>query len=588
MQHGARERGGIGGGERRGHAAHGEGRGSQCGHREAECRERVRVLFRGGDLEGLRRERGGYEQRLHRKVRVLCGLQPLVDDALVRRVHVHEHEAAAVLCEDVDAVELREGEAERMRIVGVPRGGRWRLGVARAEESGVERGGLGGVDGERGLCGHRSIRALVAAGPRPARGAAEAAIAAAVRHAGAVATPARGRTGSLCAAAPSHARRRQLRRCDPELVRRGHGRLLRRRGGQRLLHRAPHELVYPTRIAEAYFRLLRMHVHIHAPRIDREPQRIRRLPVVVQHVAIGLAQCMREHAIAHEASVDEDVLSAALRGIRGAHREAADPRVTGRHVHARRVRHEVVAQDRLHTRLPSALLQAVHGAAVVVQREAHVRMRERDAAEGLVAVTPFGGIGAQELASRGRVEEELLHGHARAGRECCRRDGRDRPALNLDAPSVRLAHGARGERHTRDRRDRRQCLAAKTQCRDAFEVGGRAELGRGMPRQRERQLLARDAATVVHHADALHAAAGDVDLDLRRAGIERVLEQLLQHRARPLDDLAGGDLADQEIRQRLDRRHQRGTISARDCATSVRRCHRSPRPAPRGARRDRF
>ena len=50
--------------------------------------------------------------------------------------------------------------------------------------------------------------------------------------------------------------------------------------------------------------------------------------------------------------------------------------------------------------------------------------------------------------------------------------------------------------------------------------------------------------------------AGDVDVDLRRAGVERVLEQLLQRRRRPLDDFAGGDLADQEIGQRPDRRHQ--------------------------------
>ena len=39
------------------------------------------------------------------------GLQALVDDALVRRVHVDEHEPVAVLREDVDAVQLREREA---------------------------------------------------------------------------------------------------------------------------------------------------------------------------------------------------------------------------------------------------------------------------------------------------------------------------------------------------------------------------------------------------------------------------------------------------------------------------------------------
>jgi len=42
-------------------------------------------------------------------------------------------------------------------------------------------------------------------------------------------------------------------------------------------------------------------------------------------------------------------------------------------------------------------------------------------------------------------------------------------------------------------------------------------------------------------------AARDVDVDLRRARVEAVFEQLLQRRGRTLDDLAGSDLIDQEI-----------------------------------------
>ena len=52
------------------------------------------------------------------------GLQALVDDPLVRRVHVDEHEAVAILREHVDAVELREREAERMLVAGVRKIGR--------------------------------------------------------------------------------------------------------------------------------------------------------------------------------------------------------------------------------------------------------------------------------------------------------------------------------------------------------------------------------------------------------------------------------------------------------------------------------
>ena len=45
-------------------------------------------------------------------------LEAFVDDALVRGVHVHEDEARDVLREDVDAMELREREAQHRRLRG--------------------------------------------------------------------------------------------------------------------------------------------------------------------------------------------------------------------------------------------------------------------------------------------------------------------------------------------------------------------------------------------------------------------------------------------------------------------------------------
>ena len=106
-------------GERRRNAAHRERRGAERGDREAQAVERLGVLVGRGHFERRRRERRRHQQRLHRHALVQRRLQPLVDDALVRRVHVDEHEARAVLREHVDAVQLREREAERMRVAGV-------------------------------------------------------------------------------------------------------------------------------------------------------------------------------------------------------------------------------------------------------------------------------------------------------------------------------------------------------------------------------------------------------------------------------------------------------------------------------------
>ena len=120
----------------------------------------------------------------------------------------------------------------------------------------------------------------------------------------------------------------------------------------------------------------------------REPQRVRRLAVVMQDVAIGLAQRVREHAVADEAAVDEHVLPAALRRVRRPHRVAGQRQRAGRGVDAGAAGDERIGEQRLDARLPALRQQAVDDAPVVLQREAGLGMRERDAPERLVAVRP--------------------------------------------------------------------------------------------------------------------------------------------------------------------------------------------------------
>ncbi len=83
---------------------------------------------------------------------------------------------------------------------------------------------------------------------------------------------------------------------------------------------------------------------------------------------------------------------------------------------------------------------------------------------------------------------------------------------------------------------------------DGGEVIESGDLAGGVAADRERQLLGGDAAAVVAHAHEADAAALDVDLDAVRAGIEAVLDQLLDDGGRPLDHFAGGDLVDELVR----------------------------------------
>jgi len=73
-----------------------------------------------------------------------------------------------------------------------------------------------------------------------------------------------------------------------------------------------------------------------------------------------------------------------------------------------------------------------------------------------------------------------------------------------------------------------------------------------MARQRQGQLVAGDAAPVVAHPQQPQSALLDLDLDLPGAGVDGVLDQFLDRRGGPLDDLAGGDLVDELRRQGAD------------------------------------
>ncbi len=118
-------------------------------------------------------------------------------------------------------------------------------------------------------------------------------------------------------------------------------------------------------------------------------------------------------------------------------------------------------------------------------------------------------------------------------------------------------HLSAAEGQPRNGGDRGERLAPKAERADAFELGERGDLAGRMAAQRERQFARRDAVAVVFDDDRADAAAHQLHADFARAGIERVVDQLAHHRSRALDDFAGGDLADQLVRQFADRAARR-------------------------------
>ena len=74
----------------------------------------------------------------------------------------------------------------------------------------------------------------------------------------------------------------------------------------------------------------------------------------------------------------------------------------------------------------------------------------------------------------------------------------------------------------------------------------------------EHQIGLAHALAVVGDADEAAAAAVGEHVDAARAGIERVLDQFLDHARRTLDHLAGGDAVDDGFRKLADGHGQLG------------------------------
>ena len=181
-------------------------------------------------------------------------------------------------------------------------------------------------------------------------------------------------------------------------------------------------------------------------------------------------------------------------------------------------------------------------AAVVGEAEGHIRPRQRHAPEDFVAVGIFGRLLLEKFASRRGIEVEVggLDDRAAAqGR------WRQREIGGVDAPAVGGIYGATGQGQARHRGDRGQRLAAEAVGGDAFEIDQAGDLAGGMPRQGERKFGLGDAAAVVGDADRAYASLHEFHVDLARAGIEAVLDQLLEYGGRAFDHFASGDLADE-------------------------------------------
>ncbi len=186
--------------------------------------------------------------------------------------------------------------------------------------------------------------------------------------------------------------------------------------------------------------------------------------------------------------------------------------------------------------------------------EANPAVGERHLRQELDDQAALGGIALHKLETGGRVIKEIRDDDRRtvrtAGLFPCHH-----VALIEEEPEAGLAPAAfRQQLDPAHRRDGGQRLPAKSQRLDGREVRLGADLARRMAQKGRLRLLRRDAAAVVRHADIGLPALSDLHEDGGGAGVDGVLDQLLDDGNRPVHHLSGGDPVGHLFFQHLNHR----------------------------------
>jgi len=183
------------------------------------------------------------------------------------------------------------------------------------------------------------------------------------------------------------------------------------------------------------------------------------------------------------------------------------------------------------------------------QAEGDGRVRERVLAHHPGAVAVLSRLRLEELEPGGEVVEEPPDGDCGAAGTGLPFALDDVLAVEGEDRAQRLVGEPGGELDIRDGGDAGQGLAPEAQRLDDGEVLKRVYLARGVALEGEFDVCEGDSGAVVSDADVLHATASQLDVYLAGAGIDGVLDELLDHGRRALDNFAGGDAGDDAGRQ---------------------------------------
>ena len=307
-----------------------------------------------------------------------------------------------------------------------------------------------------------------------------------------------------------------------------------------------------------------MDVHIDLRGIDGDIHHRDRMASGQQQRVIRLLDGGVEHAAEHPAMIDEEghMLACALKA-------AGQTSVTAHHrpfgivvvaVQAANrhhlLRHLQPINLHQHARQLTVAGRSEDLATLAGHAESNLRIGQRILLQQVQAVADLRVAALQELQAGRHRAEEIAHRQRRPDGRSGGSHIRQRAVLRANLrPLVRVAVPAE-QGHIRHGCDTGQGLAAKAQRANMLQIVDLRHLARRVARQGQGQLICGNTRAIIRHADQLQAAIHQLHANLRCAGIDAILNQLLHDRGRALNHLAGGNLSG-DIGRELANGHDR-------------------------------
>ena len=351
--------------------------------------------------------------------------------------------------------------------------------------------------------------------------------------------------------------------------------------GQLVAQGVAHKIMQPAGLAETNLGLRRVHVHVDLFRRHVDKQQHDRKGRGREDIAIGLADRMHQQAVAHQAAIDEAVDRVAVQflqfrlggesgntqpaGRRSLVVRGPPPRRRFRKTGARQLdfgrQRQQLVQSVLAENLKNALRRLLdrgrdqQGMGGRVQLEVLVRVGQRVMSNQGGYVSQLRVFRLEEFSPRRGIKEQVAH-RERGARGRARLFAQQQLAPGNFHPCARgFFPGAGDQLYPGNGRDRGQGFSAKAQGGNREQIVARAQLGGSVPFERQQRIIAHHAAAIIGNAYELASSALHADHDAGGAGVEGILQQLFDHRRRPVNYFAGRDLIGHLVGQYVDTAH---------------------------------